>query len=240
MRSVVILASIVRTMDVYIFQPTHFLAPNSGVRDLLTRQAREDSRKESAFRAMMQALLPREMDTAATGKVNQMCDEVMQDFGPLLSSELSKKFREELLDITEDARDIWRNIVLSKDAVQPSFVVQYYQDWNWQVFRFHDGEYKVEYAPQHATSGLDEPALALFPRIYMYDEEGQDPLSHGVLFMKAETQIAKDEVEQNTSNSLLGRNVSNLMKRQKARTLSTEARSNEKETEARSFLDRKP
>lgn len=239
MRSIIVLTGVVRAIDEYILQPTYFLTPGCGIRDLLIRQAQEDGRKESGLRAMMQAFLPRQVDIAATKRVKLLCNEVTEDFGSLLSTELATKFESQLSDIVEDVRDIWRDITLSKPIVQPDFALTHYKDWDWQVLRFQDWETVVEDAPKLAQQARDEPAIVLFPRLYTYDEDGPDPLTHGVLFMSNEIQAAKTEVERSSRNHALQRNDSMLSKRRKGRTLSTATPYNDQRAHTQSFLDGK-
>ena len=240
MRIVVILASLARTINMHILQPTYFLSTNGGVRDLLRRQAQDDSRKESAFRAMMQALLPKEQDTAATSRVVQVLDEMMLDFGGLLSPGAAAKFKDSLEDIVEQARDIWREIRLSIYSVQPSFALQHYQDWSWREFRFKEGQPHVEDGTQAADFGKDHPVFAIFPRLYMLDEDGQDPVTHGIVLMKSQTLAAREEMQQHPSSPGLGKSNSILSRRpKKARKPSTGAQSANNEAGSPSFLDQR-
>lgn len=239
MRSVVILASLAHTIDFHIFQPTYFLPPNSGIRNLLTRQAQDESRKESAIRAMAQALLPRDQDTVASGRVIQACDELIQDFGALLPPEGATKFRENLKEIVEDARDVWRNILRSRDAVEPSFALQYYRDWIWHEMRFENGRAVVRDHTQDANADRDIPLFAIFPRMCISEEGGQDPVTHGVLFTRSQTLAAREETEQQPSSPGLGRGHSVLTRRLRPRQPSASARSKTDEPEPQSFLDRR-
>jgi hypothetical protein len=212
---------------------------NGSVRDLLIRQAQDDSRKESAFRALMQALLPKEQDTVATSRVLQACDETMLDIGGFLSPEAAAKFKDSLEDIIEDARDIWREIRLSMYAVQPSFTLRHYQDWSWREFRFQEGQPVVEDGTQAGNFGKDDPIFAIFPRLYMFDEEGQDPVTHGIVFMRSQTLAAREEMQQHPSSPGLGRSNSTLPRRpKKGRKPSTEAQSTN-EAGSKPFLRRR-
>src|ERR1700761_7601698 len=84
MRCAVIMAIVARTIDAHIFQPTYLLSPNSGIRPLLTRLAQEDSRRESALRALIQTMLSQEQSTAADKCIAQTCDDVMQSAAGVL------------------------------------------------------------------------------------------------------------------------------------------------------------
>ena len=205
MRSVVILASIARAIDMHVFQPTYFLPTNAGIRDLLTRQAQEDSRKESAFRAMMQAVLPKEQDTVATSRVLQVCDETMLNIGGFLSLRAAAKFKDSLEDIIEDARDIWQETRLSTYAVQPSFALQQYENWSWRGFRFQEVQPLVEDGMQATSFAKDDPVCVIFPRLYMFDEDGEDPVTHGTVLMRSQTLAAREEMQQHPSSPGLGR-----------------------------------
>ena len=227
-------------MDMHIFQPTYFLPTNAGIRDLLTRQAQEDSRKESALRAMMQAVLPKEQDTVATNRVLQVCDEMMLDIGGFLSLEAAAKFKDRLEDIVQDACDIWQEIRLSIYAVQPSFALQQYENWSWRGFRFQEVQPVVEDGTQAANSARDDPMCAIFPRLYMFDEDGEDPVTHGTVLMRSQTLAAREEMQQHPSSPGLGRSNSVLAKRpKKSRKPSSDAQPTNNEAGAKSFLGRR-
>lgn len=224
----------------HIFQPTYFLPANAGIRELLTRQAQEDSRKESAFRAMMQAVLPKEQGTTATTRVLQVCDEMMLDTGGFLSHEAAAKFKDSLEDIIENARDIWHDILLSIYAVHPSFALQQYENWSWRGFRFEEVQPIVEDGTQAASSGKDSPICVIFPRLYMFDEDGEDPVTHGTVLMRSQTLAAREEMQQHPSSPGLGRSNSILAKRpKKSRKPSSGAQSTINEAVSKSFLGRR-
>ena len=237
MRCALIMASLARAIDAHIFQPTYFLSADSGIRNLLTRQAQDESRKESAVRALIQAMLPKEQDTVATSRVAQACGDVMQDVGGLLPSEAERTFKERVTDIAEEARDIWREIQRSKYAVEPNFVLRHYYDWSWQQVRF-DGNNAVFVDGSQSTNGMDEPLFTIFPRFYISDEEGQEPVTHGVLFMRSQTLEARRELEQEPPSPRAGRSNSILTRLQRPRKVSPGTPTNNNE-ESRSFLDQR-
>ncbi|KAM0714628.1 hypothetical protein Q7P37_009924 [Cladosporium fusiforme] len=62
MRSVAVLASVTRIIVRQLFRPTYLLAANSGLEDVLIRQVKDHSAKESNLKAAFLALLPQEQE----------------------------------------------------------------------------------------------------------------------------------------------------------------------------------
>ncbi|KAK3045799.1 hypothetical protein LTR09_012659 [Extremus antarcticus] len=236
MRCVAIMANIARAIDTYILQPTDFLPSNGGLRGLLVRQAQDEIRKEAAFRAMIQALLPTQQDTAATSRIAEACDNVMHDIGGLLPREAVATFKGELTDIVENTHDIWRQVRQSKDAVEPSFVLTHYSDWYWHQLQFEgDKAIGLDSAPSTNT-GMDEPLFAVFPQFNLLDEEGQGPVTHGLLLTRSLVKEARRELDPQPSSPRVGRSNSILARLQRPRGVSLETYSGHG-PEAKSFLE---
>ncbi|KAM0721325.1 hypothetical protein Q7P37_003029 [Cladosporium fusiforme] len=62
MRSVAVLASVTRIIVRQLFRPTYLLAANSGLEDVLIRQVKDHSAKESNLKAAFLTLLPQEQE----------------------------------------------------------------------------------------------------------------------------------------------------------------------------------
>ncbi len=236
MRCVAIMANIARAIDTYILQPTDFLPSNGGLRGLLVRQAQDESRKEAALRAMIQALLPTQQDTAATSRIDEACNDVMHDVGGLLPREAVATFKGELTDIVENTRDIWRQVRRSRDAVEPSFVRTEYSDWHWHQLQFEgDKAIVLDSAPSTNTS-MDESLFAVFPQFNLLHEEAQGPVTHGVLLMRSLVEEARRELDPQPSSPRVGRSNSILARFQIPRRVPLETYSGHG-PEAKSFLE---
>ncbi|KAK3625363.1 hypothetical protein LTR56_020448 [Elasticomyces elasticus] len=230
MRCVVILGSLARAVAKHIFQPTYF--PDcSGIRSVLTFQAQEDSRKEAAFRAMVQALLPTRQNPAASDAVARACDEVMGIIRGVLPNE-EVGFRKRLQALVEEACAVWGKIRRSAFAIEPSFDLRDYPNWSWGELRFEAGQPVISEREQGAGAGQDETLFAVFPRLYISDQTGRVPEIHGVGFMKSQSTAANEEASPG-----LQRNDSTRIAR-RFRGVSTGASSSHSGLGVQPFLDR--
>jgi len=236
MRCVAIMANIARAIDTYILQPTDFLPSNNGLRRLLAQQAQDESRKEAALRAMIQALLPTQQDTAATIRITEACNDVMHDVSGLLPREVVATFEGKLMDIVENTCDIWRQVRRSRDAFMPSFVRTQYSDWHWHQLQFEgDKAIFLDSAPSTNTS-IDESVFAVFPQFNVLDKEVQGPVTHGVLLMRSLVEEARRELDPQPSSPRVRRSNSILARLQRPRGVSLETYSGHR-PEAKSFLE---
>lgn len=191
-----VLTIIARKFDVYLFQPSYLLEANSTLRDLLINQAHDESRKEAAIRGILQALLPKDQDGAASDRVQQACDEVAEIIHGLLPSGLLNEFRERLEAIAEEARDTWNVILRSNKAVALSFELEDFEHWPWNELCLNSdpGAVAVKTQGRNNDDGdYDRRSLVIFPRLYSLDESGAEPLSHGVILPVSQTAAARDE-----------------------------------------------
>lgn len=195
MRIASILAIIARLFDAHLLQPTYLIDSEYQLRDLLTEQAFDEHRKESAFRGLIQALLPKRQDSAGSARVKDVCREVMRVVQDLLPQNLQPSLEEQLEELAEEARDYWGNILRSQTAIFPSFDVDDDQDWAWNKLCLDPNQITVAVKePQSEDHGAeDEPLLVIFPRLCTYHEANEHPLSHGVVLTPAQVTAAREE-----------------------------------------------
>ena len=208
MRCVVILASMARIFAEYLFQPTLLLPAQCGIRDVLTRQAQQSSARECAVRALLQALLPSEQEPACSKRIDKACDAVMMVVHELLLGEQQAEFRGRLQGVAEEACEIWRDVCHLTDAVKPSFKLSFFDDWNWNWLEIQVDQPVIIEQTQSAQAERDEALFVIFPRLYVTYEEGQTPETHGVVFMKAQAQSAREEVEKLSTSPELEKRTS--------------------------------
>lgn len=72
---------------------TYLLSADSGIQELLHRQVRDHSVKESRLRAAILALLPQEQEAAITGAVRTTCNDILDLTSGLLSSADAAEFK---------------------------------------------------------------------------------------------------------------------------------------------------
>jgi hypothetical protein len=190
-----ILAVIARIFDVNLFQPTYFLDAGFALRRLLIKQAQDENRKEAAIRGILQALLPKEQDSAASKRVRQACGEVVHIVQGLLPSDLSPGFKDRLEEIAEEARDRWQAILRSKKAIAPSFEMEDDEDWVWNELCLNPDQstVAVKARDRNNDDDYDGQSFVIFPRLYLWDEPQEDPLSPGVILPIPQMTAAKEE-----------------------------------------------
>lgn len=89
----VVLASLARTSAHFLFQPIDYLAPSSGLRELLLQQAAENGAKETATRAHIPGLLPNELSAARAQRVDKTCTRMMKVVDSVLPANREQEFR---------------------------------------------------------------------------------------------------------------------------------------------------
>lgn len=224
MRCVAILASVARVFANHLFQPTYLLPANSGMRDLLARQAKDHSAKESNLRASLQLLLPEEQESASSQAIEATCDVIITLVSGFLSPAEETGFCTQLRDIAEEACDAWRVICCSTDAVRTSFGITHYNNWNWDQLTIQSDQPVTSDLGQLSVVDQDAAIFAIFPRLYASFEGDEDPETHGVLFMKSQTNLAREEGKL-ASNPRLARNDSTRNELPKRRRPSNAANS---------------
>lgn len=195
MRIASIVAIIARQFDAYLLQPTYLLDPENQLRDLLTEQALDEPRKESAVRGLVQALLPKRQDSAGSTRVIQVRDKIMRNIQDLLPRNLQLSFQEQLEELAEEARDRWGHVLRSSTAIFTSFDLDDDQDWAWNELRLDPSQSTVAVKePQSQDDEAeDEPLVVVFPRLCTYYDGNEHPMSRGVVLTLAQIAAAKEE-----------------------------------------------
>jgi hypothetical protein len=193
MRSVAILASMSRIFVRQLFRPTYLLSVDSGLQEVLYRQAKDHSAKESRLRAAIIALLPQEQETAITGAIAMTCTEVSDLTSGLLSPADAADFAEWLKEIAEEACEIWQDICRYSDSVRPDFALEDDEDYVWDQMFFEEGLPLFSDFGQIHDHDHDAVMFAIFPRLYVSFEGEELPETHGVLFTTSHGQTARKE-----------------------------------------------
>jgi len=193
MRSVAILASMSRIFVRQLFRPTYLLSVDSGLQEVLYRQAKDHSAKESRLRAAIIALLPQEREAAITGAVAMTCTEVSDLISGLLSPADATDFAEWLKEIAEEACEIWQDICRYSDSVRPDFALKDDEDYVWDQMFFEEGLPLFSDFGQIHDHDHDAVMFAIFPRLYVSFEGEEYPETHGVLFTTSHAQAARKE-----------------------------------------------
>lgn len=222
---------VARVLDANIFQPTYLLGPGSGFRELLVEQARDESRKESALRSSIHALLPKRQAASAAARVEQACNEIIQVVQGILPGDSLPEFQERLEEIVHEACNRWGHVVRSESAIEPSFSREDYSDWAWHELRFDAGKTTVTVRTRESNEDAEGDLLVVFPRCYTWDRDGDNPVSHGVVLSSSQVMAARQEDAERQSKS---RTLST--KRTRTRRVSNDGVGRQQDIRARGFL----
>lgn len=190
MRIAAILAILARCINSAIFQPTYNLDEDDEIRLLLIRLAAANSKKESFCRGLLLSIDPEEQAKNASKRVERVIREVAQYVRDSLSVVEYENFRSGLEYIVQQACDFWRIVQYAPEKFEPYFELNHYDDFEWQPLRFEGGEQSLARVPNE-----DKELLVIFPRVYIIEDEGPDPITNGVALMKSQSTAAAEEEE---------------------------------------------
>jgi len=221
MRIAAILAILARSIDKLIFQPTYLLEEDSGIRELLLREAISCSKRESFCRALLGKMLPDEQADAAKERAKRVAAHVMLEVQELLPPDDAEKFKSGLERVAQYASDVWQDIQRAKERFEYNFELVSYQDIDWQPLSLEE-DANGEQAPTSDEGGKDLELLVVFPRLYIVEDDEPDPITPGIVLMRSQSLAAARELEKGrTSNSTFGKPPSARSKPQRTRRLST-------------------
>jgi hypothetical protein len=193
MRIVAVLASVSRIFVQQLFRSTYLLSADSGLQELLYRQAKDHSAKESKLRSFILALLPQEQEAVITGAVRTTCTEILDLTDGLLTPVDTANFQERLEDIAEEACETWQGFCRYIDTMRPSFELKDEEDFIWDQMIFDEGLPTFSDFGQIHDHDHDAAMFAIFPRLYSSFEGEDYPETHGVLFITSHAQAALEE-----------------------------------------------
>lgn len=188
-----VLASISRIFVQQLFRSTYLLSADSGLQELLYRQAKDHSAKESKLRSFILALLPHEQEAVITGAVRTTCMEILDLTNGLLNPTDTANFQERLEDIAEEACEIWQGFRRYIDPMRPSFELKDDEDFIWDQVSFEEGFPVFSDFGQIQDHDHDAAMFAIFPRLYSSFEGEDYPETRGVLFITSHAQAAREE-----------------------------------------------
>lgn len=160
MRLVLVLAILARELDTHIFQPT-YLFEDDHVRDVLTRLASTESKKESFCRSVLLSIDPTTQARSLESRIQMVVKNVSALISDLLSKEQGLELQQGLEKIAQQAAAVWYQIQRIEGKYEPDFDPQQWDDAEWQRFSFPGGE--SEDTPDNEYLG--ENLLTVFPRI---------------------------------------------------------------------------
>jgi len=239
MRIAVILAILTRSIDRHVFNSTYLLKEESGVREVLLRQAVHNSKKESFCRALLLSMFPDEQKEAAGQRMKQVIQDIMWNVEELLPSATTKTFQSDLEWFIWRACNTWVIMQHIRKRFEPSFELVRLKDFEWQTLLFDAnvaGEMEQRTTMQ---GGRDDELLVVFPRLYIVEKDHEpDPVTPGTVLRRSQSLAAAQELEKQPLSPTFGRATSTRSRPQKPRNLSISVHGNNS-SEAQAFLEQR-
>jgi hypothetical protein len=206
MRCVAIAACIARVFAEQLFLPTPLLHPDSGMADFMSRQAYENSKRASTFRALLLATLLHEQANASRQQVKDACEIVADLVGGLLSVNTDKTFRAKLSVVATNAQVVWAQILRQTECFEVEFD-ETSCELSWQRLVLNEGKWSTQ-TDDPADDNGPPSGLVVFPRLYMIGDEVESPVTQGLFFAWEQTLQARKELSQMPATSGKQRRVS--------------------------------
>ncbi|KAF3050543.1 hypothetical protein E8E11_010564, partial [Didymella keratinophila] len=135
-RTAVVLGTLTRLVDKFIFQPTYLLDEESGLRETLRDQAAVDPMKERYIRGILLSMLLEDQETNSEGAIRLVIKELLEtaDVQTLLPPEALTTFTNSLNTFVRQCQEEWKVIQRGKQKLEPSFAYSTCADHPWQLF----------------------------------------------------------------------------------------------------------
>jgi hypothetical protein len=205
MRAAVILGTLTRLVDKFVFQPTYLLDEESGLREILRDEAAVDPVKERYTRGILLSMSTEEQEANSEGIVQEVAKELLEtaNVKALLTPETFDAFTEALDDFIRQCREEWKIIQRGKQKLEPSFAHSTGSSCPWQLF---DGTHADTRDGRHSerisTTTAIENNIVLVPRIYLVGTKADpDPITHGCVLRKTHLDAAAEELRNSLPNA---------------------------------------
>lgn len=241
MRTTVILAILARLIDKHIFHPTFLLETDSGIRDILLRQAVLDRSRESFARSLLLNMFPEEQQTRSERMVSVVLQEMAPYVRNILPPEEMTTFQEKLRPLIFAGRDVWVSIQRLRERLEPSFELIQFEDFEWKTIALKgvstvqpNGNFTPKADPKD-----DEAVLMIFPRFCIVEDEDPYPLSRGIVVTKSQIEKATQEIQKFPSNPPVRKSLPSRTRRQNSQDPSQNTLYEMETKEASDFLVQK-
>ena len=206
MRCALILASLMRMIDYYIFQPNYVLQVESSFRDDLLREAEKNSAGESYRRAILLSISPEDQVRTLNERVFGVVDATARLVDGIFVGEKGNELRSDLQVFVNQAATTWQHIQQLQDKFETSMRPTEDEGLDWSTFPVEDSERTDNKSLSTSSRNSDRAVLVIFPRLYMVKDAKPKPVTSGIVLMKSQTVGAAQEVRSEAeSESTFGR-----------------------------------
>ena len=166
-------------------------------------QAVTDSKKESFCRGLLLSMYPEGQAITAKQRMDRVVREVAWHVQDLFSMAHIDNFRTDLAQVVQTGWHAWQTIQHATEKFEPFFNLIHYQDFQWQVLSFDEGNPGAgEQGTTNATEyASDEVLLVIFPRIYIVQDGGPSPITPDTVLRRSQSVAAVQELNRNKPSS---------------------------------------
>jgi hypothetical protein len=219
MRVATILGILARLIDTYIFQPVYQLEFDSGFRQLSSRQAAIDQKKERFTRGTLLSMFREEQKSKGKERIDWVMDDLFREAGvrAFLADDVVVPFEVELRKFLTQAQGSWRTVQFSKERLEPSFHFTGDTDLDWKNFEVQatnganctkggkaangaNGKKGGPPVQPVSADGIEDEPFVIFPRIYVMGSE-PEPITNGTVLRKIQLRAAAQEIREISSHT---------------------------------------
>ncbi|PSN60506.1 hypothetical protein BS50DRAFT_625878 [Corynespora cassiicola Philippines] len=223
MRVATIVGMFARLIDKFIFQPTYLSTEDSGLREVLRRQAMAEPKKERYTRGILLATLPKDQDEISKDVILYTVEDMLENVKVrvFLNPDALEAFKKALESLVAQFQEQWKTIQRGRQKLELSFSYSINIKHPWYVLdapaRIPEG---VKRSGAHPFTGKAEDDTVVIPRVYLMGTGPQpDPITHGYVIGKAQLDAAAEEVRKDSSNGPFVQESSNRNRNRPARTI---------------------
>lgn len=201
MRCALILAWLMRRIDLELFQPDYIVPVESGIRSYLLREAMRDSRRESFRRAFLLSVYPDEQERNQKKRIANICHSIMWLVDGIIEADQATALGSDLRVFIEQACTVWQEIQRLEDRFEPHMDYAIDDSFDWETLTFEDSEGSKKRGTSAANNTSDEPVLVIFPRMYIVKDAEPKSVTSGIVLTKSQTATAAQEARSEAPKS---------------------------------------
>lgn len=194
LRRLAVLTIFSKLLARHIFTPSYLIDSDPEFALAYVEFAKASPAKERFFRGLLVSFDENVQLQMAERRHELIVEELMGLVKDFLTSQQSESLREALSTLTFDAINIWRPLQRGKARISAETLED--PGWSWQKYpstATHEAPTTSAAIPNQEV-GPDEPAVCVFPRIYIVGAESNQPIFSGFVTMKSQVDAAEREI----------------------------------------------
>ena len=176
----------------HIFTSSYLFDPEPEFQHAWIELARANPSKERLLRGMLLSIDGKAEDDIIAGRREAVVDELMDYVVGILPWSKAEILRKDLSGLTKNAVEIWRSLQLRKVKIEAS--TEGADGWTWPSHRFSSANGHTPESLPMQEVGTDEPAVCVFPRVFVAGAQQNDAVFSGMSIMKSEVDAADRQI----------------------------------------------